>query len=553
VIAAQWIRRLIPHSIVARTTLSIIALSLLLGLTFASVAYVRAQQNEETRLQVGLQDLLSAVETTAGIACFLNDKALAREIARGLLKNHSVSAVWIVAGGQTLYQSPAMMTAVTNKVRTRVISRTLYSPFDSTAIVGEIALYPSEAEITAQARRYSRGILIMLGLEVLLVGAGVAGVAYGLVTRPISAISEDLHGLQMDTGMQLPIPRGNRSNEIGQLVFDVNSLIRRLTSALKDERALRVEHEVQQRMMALIIDKAQTGIFIVNSRGVVQSRNPAFEHILGVDPTFTGARELQLEGLLAPSGGEVAGLIARALETGVPSDVDLEICRTGAPDSAWVAFSLHSIGPDTLHGVVNDITERKRLELSSRRLAAHDELTGLLNRRGLEAKLKELFQQPLTRRMRLAIVQVDLDLFKAVNDTRGHAAGDMVLKAVACILREVIRRSDFVGRPGGDEFVAILVDVEGPAAAREIAERMLARIQQPIDLGGGAVARISASIGIAFPRTGDQEGDLRQRADDVMYEAKRSGGARVRLAPHVVDVERLNDRGRGPRGVGEDR
>ena len=534
----------------ARTTLGILALSFLLGLVFAAGTSVRAQKEEDARLQVGLQNLLSAVETTAQIACFLGDASLAREISRGILKNHSVNAVRIVSGGRLLYESLGASTVAANRADTRVISQIIYSPFDQKTAVGEISLYASDAVIRAQARRYSWNLALMLGFQVVIVGAGVAAVVVLLVTRPIAAMSNDLHGLQIDTGMQLRAPRGNQSNEIGRLVSDVNSLIRRLTTLLSEERDLRVEHERQGRNLKLIINKAQTGIFVVNRNGVVESWNPAFGHILGFDNGPGEAGAPRLEDLLAPHGREVAKLIEHVAESDAPGDIDLEISRAGVPGSTWVELSLNVIGPETLQGVVNDITERKRVELSSRRLADLDPLTGLLNRRGLENSLAVLLNQPSLHPTRLALLLIDLDYFKQVNDTHGHEAGDSVLRTVAGILSDVVRRSDIVGRYGGDEFMAILVNIESAAAAREIAERMIARIKQPIEIGDDRTANIAASIGVAFPSAGDSAGSLRQRADQAMYDAKRGGRARVRIAAHMANARRLIG---GSGGPGEDR
>ena len=533
----------------ARTTLCILALSFLLGLVFAAVASVRAQQDEDARLQIGLQEMLSAVDSTVQIACFLGDAHLAQEISRGLLKHHSVSAVRISAGGRLLYESPGAATAAANRAGVRVISRTIYSPFEGTE-VGQVSLYASDAVIRAQARRYSWNLALVLGLQGVIIGAGVAVVVVRLVTRPITAISNDLHGLKIDTGMKLRAPRGNQSNEIGQLVRDVNLLICRLTALLSEERELRVEHEKQGRVMTLVFNKAQTGIFVLDHNGVVESWNPAFQHILGFSDGVSVDNAPRLEELLAPHGREVTGLIEQVLLTGVPGDIDLEVSRTGVPGGTWVELSLNVIGPATLQGVVNDITERKRVELSSQRLAIHDALTGLLNLRGLESVLSRLFTQSLPQRMRLALLQIDLDHFKEVNDMYGHEAGDCVLREVARILTDVVRRSDIVGRHGGDEFMAILVDVETPAAAREIADRMIARIKEPIDVGQGRIARIGASIGVAFPSADDSVGSLRQRADKGMYDAKRSGRARVRIAAHLADARRLLDSTGGP---GEER
>jgi diguanylate cyclase (GGDEF)-like protein/PAS domain S-box-containing protein len=411
----------------------------------------------------------------------------------------------------------------------------IYSPFDRTVRVGDISLYASNAEIRSQARRYSWNTALVLGLQVALVAAAVALVVFLLITRPIKGISDELHRLQVSTGMQLRIPRGNKTDEIGRLVSDVNALIGRLSDLLHTERDLRLEHQAQERKMKLIFDKAETGIFVIDPSGSLQSWNPAFARILELDAQTPGDSQ-RLQELLAPHGLQVDELLQRCLATREANEIDLELSRKGSPSSEWIELSVNPISPNVLQGVLNDITERKRRELSTRRLATHDALTGLLNRHGIATSLSDLFNHSSPKRLsETAILQIDLDYFKQVNDTFGHDAGDRVLCHVARILEDSVRRSDVVGRHGGDEFLAVLVGVEIPAKAQQIADSMIERISQPIDLGNGNRAQVGASIGIAMPtHPGDTADTVLRRADSAMYEAKQSGRARARFAPSLA-------------------
>jgi diguanylate cyclase (GGDEF)-like protein/PAS domain S-box-containing protein len=300
---------------------------------------------------------------------------------------------------------------------------------------------------------------------------------------------------------------------------------------LDTERELRIEHQVQERKMKLIFEKAETGIFVLDRSGIVQSWNPAFARILGLGVQTAGDPQ-RLHELLAPHGVQVDELLQRCLATGEPDEIDIELSRTSLPSSEWIELSVNPIGPTVLQGVLNDITERKRMELSSRRLATHDALTGLLNRRGIASSLSDLFSHSSPKRLcETAILQIDLDHFKQVNDTFGHDAGDRVLCHVARALEEAIRRSDLVGRHGGDEFLAVLVGVETPAKAQQIADSMIERIRQPIDLGDGKCAHVGASIGIAIPTgPGETVDAVLRRADSAMNEAKQNGRSQARLA-----------------------
>jgi len=142
-----------------------------------------------------------------------------------------------------------------------------------------------------------------------------------------------------------------------------------------------------------------------------------------------------------------------------------------------------------------------------------------------------VLERPIELRARPALLQIDLDHFKAVNDTHGHDAGDNVLRAVARVLERAVRRSDFVGRSGGDEFQVILAGVERESIALEVANKIIAGVAQPIDVGGGAFVRVGASIGIALG-SGDYEepASFLRRADEAMYEVKQTGRGCARVA-----------------------
>jgi len=285
--------------------------------------------------------------------------------------------------------------------------------------------------------------------------------------------------------------------------------------------------------MKLIFDKAQTGLFVMDPNGVVQSWNPAFVHILGLNHlVLLGVAPQKLDELLAPHSGAVDELLQQCLSTGSPCEIDLEVSHPGALRSEWIELSVNPIGPATIQGVINDVTDRKRRELSAQRLATHDALTGLLNRHGMADSLADLFNRSNAERLReTAILQIDLDFFKQVNDTYGHEAGDRVLCHVARVLEDTVRRSDLVGRQGGDEFIAVLLGIEASAKAQEIADSMIEKITRPVDVGGGKWANVSASIGIAFPSgLGDTPDTVLRRADTAMYEAKQRGRSRACIA-----------------------
>ena len=158
-----------------------------------------------------------------------------------------------------------------------------------------------------------------------------------------------------------------------------------------------------------------------------------------------------------------------------------------------------------------------------------DSITGLLNRRGLDGALNAALAS-VSESKQLALLLVDLDYFKAVNDTFGHAAGDLVLREVASVLAQCVRRTDIVGRSGGDEFVVLLPGIEGAYKAEEIAANIIAGLHKPIAVGDGKFAHVGASIGIALTGpTREPAAELMRRADVAMYAAKQAGRGRAFL------------------------
>ncbi len=159
-----------------------------------------------------------------------------------------------------------------------------------------------------------------------------------------------------------------------------------------------------------------------------------------------------------------------------------------------------------------------------RQLSLRDPLTGLVNRRFLQENEKHLIAGAKRSRTKMAVLAVDLDNFKAINDRYGHAAGDEVLLASAERMKLLLRESDVIARFGGDEFVIVMGQVDNAEAAHEVASRIVNSLSQPIPLAEGGTAHIGASVGIAMYSTAsDTLDDLLKKADTALYAAKRDG------------------------------
>ena len=185
------------------------------------------------------------------------------------------------------------------------------------------------------------------------------------------------------------------------------------------------------------------------------------------------------------------------------------------------------------HAIVLSEFQRLSDRLEADRAAAAEEavtdkLTGLRNRRAMDVLLESLGRRAEGP---FALMHLDLDYFKSVNDTLGHAAGDRMLEEVGAILRDVVRRGDMVARMGGDEFMLVLANASDLDRVRGIAERIIEQLERPVEWQGNVI-RISGSIGIAMSDAYDPVDPARMiaDADDALYACKRAGRARYRIA-----------------------
>ncbi|HEY8467537.1 MAG TPA: EAL domain-containing protein [Solirubrobacterales bacterium] len=244
------------------------------------------------------------------------------------------------------------------------------------------------------------------------------------------------------------------------------------------------------------------------------------------------------DAVVHPEDADTVATAVRGLVAAERSSFTSEIrLRAGAEQTRWTACSLSLVrDPDgaVLHALLQaqDITERKQVEGQLQFLADHDTLTGLLNRRRFVDEIAREIARVRRYGGESAVLVLDLDRFKPVNDSAGHAVGDQILATVADVLRTRLRATDIVARLGGDEFGVLL-----PATDRDAAERLATELRAVIagrmrGSGSPAGARVTASIGVATFAAGDEElapEELLAHADLAMYAAKQAGRDRVRV------------------------
>jgi Amt family ammonium transporter len=245
------------------------------------------------------------------------------------------------------------------------------------------------------------------------------------------------------------------------------------------------------------------------------------------------------------------GLLERAREGEVVHLPDVRYPHPITGEVRWVTGSFAPWRDEAgqvigVTGTIHEVTDRKRLEERLQHDALHDPLTGLPNRALFMDRLEQALERAKRRPDKLfAVLFLDVDRFKAINDSRGHAAADELLRALAQRLQACLRGMDTVARLGGDEFAFLIEEVEGPADATRAASRILSDVSAPFDVGGREV-HATASVGITLgPRHYERASDMLRDADVAMYRAKAQGRGRQQVfdrsmqerAAHLLRLE----------------
>jgi diguanylate cyclase (GGDEF)-like protein/PAS domain S-box-containing protein len=286
--------------------------------------------------------------------------------------------------------------------------------------------------------------------------------------------------------------------------------------------------EEKLRLSSKVIESMLEGVFVTGSRFDIHTVNPAFEaitewrdeEVTGMSPDFMGAGRYeawtyeQIRNSLSKHGRWQGEVWNRR--------------KSGDVYPAWLTVSAIKDEEDKIENYVwvfTDITQRKLVEDHFRNMAHYDMLTGLPNRTFFNDLLAKAVAQARRNRQKLAVLFIDLDKFKPVNDNLGHDVGDLLLQDVARRLKLCVRESDTVARIGGDEFVVIITDVKEPRDARVVAEKIIAAAGDAF-YPKGHKCDIGASIGISiYPEGGADIKELVKNADMAMYAAKERGGS----------------------------
>lgn len=293
--------------------------------------------------------------------------------------------------------------------------------------------------------------------------------------------------------------------------------MRRLIEPFRRGRAAGpLPRDATARRLAPLLAASAEALLTLDAAGRITGANAAAAAVLGADPTghpvgryLPAWRDAGPEILAALAGRPVELEGARESAEAFPAEACLGLAA--APGEPWAALVR-----------LGDVTARAGRAAELERLALHDALTGLPNRLLLRDRLAHGLLQAERRGQSLALLLLDLDRFKQVNDTLGHQVGDLLLRQVAPRLAEPLRRSDTLARLGGDEFAIVLPPPADPEQAAAVAERLVRAVAEPFAVDGMRL-EIGVSVGVAlYPEHGADAEELTRRADAAMYAAKRS-------------------------------
>ena len=486
-------------------------------------------QHEHKSLDAHVEKIMGILKDPATQAAYSLDQQLAAQVISGLLIDDAIFEAELqddlggVIAGQRMKLSDDSLSWLTGLLVGRIIPFSAPLFIESDLRVGQINVWVDGAVITSDFVSRSIRVLLFGLARNLVLGIALLGLFYLLTSRPLAQITSQLKKLDHNTRKRKAISHldGHQEDELGVLVETFNQVwtSRDQAEALLAEKEAYFRAVMEQSGEALILANLDGNILDVNAEAC---RSLAYENqeLIG----------LSIADIDANSSQSSVVTWIQALEEGVPVSIDSHFKRK----DNWVypveiRCNLVVLnGENCLLASIRDVSERKKAEEKVHFLAYYDDLTKLPNRRLLQNRL-ELTLSVARRHQHIgALLFLDLDRFKVINDSLGHTAGDELLALVAKRIKGCLREEDTAARIGGDEFVILVPELSDDVAiaqnlVRQLAQRILVEFSLPFGIRNQDLY-MTVSIGISlFPLDGSNGSDLLQQADTAMYRTKAEG------------------------------
>ncbi|MEK9841996.1 EAL domain-containing protein [Thalassospira sp.] len=521
-----------------------VALTLLIGLLFSGIQIVWDLREEKSLIDRTVMQVLATLRESATQAAYGLDETLAARVVSGLFEYEPVYAAVLRDNfNNILAQKTEQQVSSNRTVLTKLMfgeNQEYEIPLETGSgrdLVGHLSVKIDTDMIADGFLNRATRILTSGILRNLILGLILVVFFYVTLTKPLLRVSSLLRKIdpQNPTPDAIVIPENHDRDELGMILRTTRGLIERISATLDKLRTTEQQVRDRENQLTAIVQNVADGILTITPTGRIVEYNGATKQLLGLmrDETPQGRTlheflmpraipllEHSLEELAAQSSDNqtTEKRLTLPIRRADQTEIDVSIALRMIPDAATPMMT----------AVLTDITVRKRYEEQLVYMANHDTLTNLPNRSMLESSLSKaldkLKEASSTRHGATAVLFIDLDRFKVINDSLGHDVGDLLLKAVAGRLQKVIGRQEIVGRLGGDEFLIIIPDLKETQDAAILSQAVLDALAPAFDIKG-RVLFVSPSIGIAlYPSDGEDFPALMRNADTAMYSAKSGGG-----------------------------
>jgi diguanylate cyclase (GGDEF)-like protein/PAS domain S-box-containing protein len=484
------------------------------------IIFNRSYQAELDQSRHNLTQLMNAIINTAAISAYIEDVPLATEVVAGLKENDLVNAVELKTNEKLLATHGDFLMNEQQRIH-----YPLNSPFDDTEVLGELIVQPNDSLIKAYAYDQAMEYVVLMAINsAILIIFVIVLVNYRFISG-VKKIASGLHQINIGSKQRIYAGGIHKDDEVGMLVSDINRLLSSVESTLSRERGLRMEVESLEQRFRSIFEQASGGIALIDTHGFLKVHNPYFERILGKErmSKLLGENPVSLSSVMDSEQKYFYNSIGKVCNDDTSVSIDIRL--DDAEEIRWLHCLISKV-EDKQEGVllevlVHDISERRTREQTFQSQAELDPLTSLYNRRAGREKIQQLLTESMDHPQQYALLMLDLDNFKPINDTYGHDAGDQVLVGLAKRLAKTIRSDDIIVRWGGDEFLIFIKQGNLQDEASQVAIKLLNTVQEPILIDDEISVEVGVSIGIAiFPDQGFDFDVLLQRADKAMYKIK---------------------------------